>query len=98
MSKLRLISKDKKNIEIFLKNEKTYLLYKSLYNNLNIPFFLRKKIYYKYIKYSKKMKINLKCLITGRSQSRYSFFGISRIKIRDLTSFSHLTGIRKASW
>jgi ribosomal protein S14 len=38
------------------------------------------------------------CLLTWRSRSVYSFFWLSRITIRELSSFGYMRGIKKSSW
>lgn len=79
-------------------NEINLLLYKSLYNNNKLCFFLKTYLYYKYIINFKCSKIKFGCFLTHRMRSKYRFFNISRIKIRDLASFKLISGVRKASW
>lgn len=43
-------------------------------------------------------RIRNRCNITGRSRGITKYFGISRIKIRDLVSMGLLPGVRKSSW
>ena len=43
-------------------------------------------------------RLRNRCAITGRPRGYMSFFGISRIKFRNLASFGLLPGVRKASW
>lgn len=97
--KLKKVQKNLLFIKNFKFNELSKLLYKSLYNNLNLSFFFRKYIFYKYLNNinNNLTKIRLGCYLTFRMRSKYSYFNISRIKIRDLTSLRLLTGLRKAS-
>jgi len=98
MTKLKVINKHRKlNIDIY-KKEFFIKIYKSIYQNKNISFFLRQYVYYNYIQKFKFKNIKLFCIITGNSRSKYSFFNISRIKLRDLISYRTLVGIRKSSW
>lgn len=98
--KLQKIKKNLKLIKNIKNNELNLLLYKSLYNNLNLSFFFRKNIYYKYINCNLNhlTRLKLNCIITSKSRSKYSFFNISRIKIRDFMAYRLLTGVRKSSW
>jgi ribosomal protein S14 len=43
-------------------------------------------------------KFKSQCLLTWRSRSVYSFFWLSRIAIRELSSFGCIKGIKKSSW
>lgn len=47
---------------------------------------------------SSKVRVRLRCCITGRGRGCYRKFGISRIKFRELASEGLLPGVRKASW
>lgn len=43
-------------------------------------------------------KFKSQCLLTWRSRSVYSFFWLSRIAVRELSSFGCIKGIKKSSW
>ena len=47
---------------------------------------------------SSRVRIRNRCQITGRSRGVYRKFGISRIKVRELSLAGSLPGIIKASW
>lgn len=101
MGNKKFIYKTIEDIKLYKKNEINFIFFKSIISNTNIPFYLREKAYYNLnylFKNKRKVKIKLRCLLTGNNRSRYSFFGISRIKIRDLASYNLLNGIRKSSW
>jgi ribosomal protein S14 len=95
--KNKKVIKNLKLIKNYYNNELIFLFYKSLYTNNNISFFFRTFIYYKYIIKFESIKLKMGCLITHRMRSKYSFFNISRVKIRDLAAYKLLTGIRKSS-
>jgi ribosomal protein S14 len=97
MTKLKIINKHRKLNINFYKKEFFFKIYKSIYQNKNISFFLRQYVYYNYIQKFNFKNIKLFCIITGNSRSKYSFFNISRIKLRDLISYRTLVGIRKSS-
>ena len=43
-------------------------------------------------------RLRNRCALTGRGRGYMSFFGVSRIKFRELASSGLLPGVRKASW
>tara|TARA_B100001123_G_C14895415_1_gene861632 strand:- start:149 stop:454 length:306 start_codon:yes stop_codon:yes gene_type:complete len=47
---------------------------------------------------SSRVRIRNRCQITGRSRAVYRKFGLSRIKIRELSMSGSLPGVIKASW
>ena len=47
---------------------------------------------------SSRVRVRNRCEITGRSRGVYRKFGLSRIKVRELSMTGVLPGIIKASW
>jgi small subunit ribosomal protein S14 len=47
---------------------------------------------------SSRIRVRNRCEITGRSRGVYRKFGLSRIKLRELSMAGILPGIIKASW
>ena len=47
---------------------------------------------------SSKIRIRNRCEITGRTRGVYRKFGLSRIKIRELSMLGDLPGVVKSSW
>ena len=47
---------------------------------------------------SSRIRVRNRCEITGRSRGVYRKFGLSRIKVRELSMAGALPGIIKASW
>ena len=47
---------------------------------------------------SSSVRIRNRCLITGRTRGVYRKFGLSRIKLRELTMSGSLPGVVKSSW
>ena len=45
-----------------------------------------------------RIRVRNRCEITGRSRGFYRKFGLSRIKIRELSMSGALPGVIKASW
>lgn len=39
-----------------------------------------------------------RCSLTGRSRAYYRDFGVSRIALRELTSYGLMPGVTKSSW
>lgn len=49
-------------------------------------------------KNSNKNRLRNRCKLTGRPRGYIRFFGISRIKFRDLALNGQIPGVTKASW
>tara|TARA_B100001540_G_scaffold238344_1_gene212809 strand:+ start:451 stop:756 length:306 start_codon:yes stop_codon:yes gene_type:complete len=47
---------------------------------------------------SSKIRIRNRCQLTGRTRGVYRKFGLSRIKIRELSMTGDLPGVVKSSW
>jgi len=47
---------------------------------------------------SANIRVRNRCLITGRTRGVYRKFGLSRIKLRELTMSGNLPGMVKSSW
>ena len=47
---------------------------------------------------SSSIRVRNRCLITGRTRGVYRKFGLSRIKLRELTMSGSLPGVVKSSW
>lgn len=103
----------KKNYNIKVLNnlvvskEKEFIVFfkKFIDNNSSLPLNLKLailfnpgfklKVFFSNVSFS---RFKSQCLLTWRSRSVYSFFWLSRIVIRELSSFGYMRGIRKSSW
>lgn len=47
---------------------------------------------------SSAVRIRNRCSLTGRARGYYRKFGVSRIALRELSSFGLMPGMKKASW
>ncbi|MFZ1416418.1 MAG: 30S ribosomal protein S14 [Defluviicoccus sp.] len=47
---------------------------------------------------SSRVRVRLRCALTGRPRGNYRKFGLSRIAVRDLASNGQIPGMLKASW
>ena len=47
---------------------------------------------------SSKIRVRNRCKLTGRTRGVYRKFGLSRIKIRELSMSGELPGVVKSSW
>ena len=47
---------------------------------------------------SSKIRVRNRCKLTGRTRGVYRKFGLSRIKIRELSMSGELPGVAKSSW
>lgn len=45
-----------------------------------------------------RVRVRLRCELTGRSRGNYRKFKLCRIALRDLASNGHIPGVVKASW
>lgn len=89
------------------KKKKQYIFFKKLIdNNTKLPLNLRLAILFSSSNFSLKVffskisfsKFKSQCLLTWRTHSVYSFFSLSRMAIRELSSFGFMKGIKKSSW
>ena len=98
---LKSIEKDKKYRKLVSKSEVKRLLYKSIIHDMNIEKKTRADYRNKFHKLSRlscKVKVNNRCIQTGRSKSVLRLFKLSRIRFRDLASQGLLVGVTKSSW
>ena len=99
MKKTKYIKKDIQFRSFFKQNEKKNKLFKSLFTDLrlkkNVSLNLTKQ---NLIIETNIVRINNRCILTGRGNFVLSFFKISRIKFRELVSVGALLGVRKSSW
>ncbi|MBL1212981.1 MAG: 30S ribosomal protein S14 [Ignavibacteriae bacterium] len=49
-------------------------------------------------KNSSKVRLNNRCMMTGRVRSYYRKFGVSRLVFREMALKGEIPGIKKASW
>ncbi|MDR1413926.1 MAG: 30S ribosomal protein S14 [Puniceicoccales bacterium] len=47
---------------------------------------------------SSKVRVRNRCAITGRGRGVHSWFGLSRIQLREMASRGEIPGITKSSW
>ena len=47
---------------------------------------------------SSPVRLHNRCIVTGRPRAVYRFFGLSRIKMREMALAGKLPGVSKASW
>jgi small subunit ribosomal protein S14 len=95
------IQRDLKKRKLYLQQELKRLECKTLSQNLS----LNKELRYKMIqnlnvlpRNSSRVRIQNRCMITGRPHSVYRLCRLSRIKFRELASQGLLMGITKSSW
>jgi ribosomal protein S14 len=92
-----LVASKDKEVIVFFK--------KLLENNFSLPLGLKLavlfspsfnlKIFFSSTSFN---RFKSQCLLTWRSRSVYSFFWLSRIALRELSSFGCMKGIKKSSW
>ena len=47
---------------------------------------------------SSSIRVRNRCMLTGRTRGVYRKFGLSRIKLRELSMIGNLPGVVKSSW
>ena len=95
----KFIKKEKFYRKVIKKQEKSKLVLKYILNNVTIPFIIREKAYKELnLKFKNRVKLNRRCIITGRSRGIISKFKISRIVFKNFASKGYLPGIKKLSW
>lgn len=96
-----LLERDQKRRKLFLMFEKKRIIYKYIYNNLNLPYSIRiealKRLQSLPLQ-SSPTRIRNRCVVTGRARSVYKHFKISRLIFRKLAVQGFLPGIKKANW
>lgn len=95
------IRKDKHKRNLFKNLEVKRIEYKSIIHNISLP----KELRFNYVsilnnlkKNTSKVRIQNRCIISGRSKSVHKFCKLSRIQIRKLASNGILPGVLKSSW
>lgn len=95
------IIKDSKRRKLFKQYELKRKVLKSTILNENVD--LREKFFTQLLltklpKNSSVTRIKNRCVLTGRSQSVYRKFKLSRIQIKTQLDKNNLTGLKKISW
>lgn len=106
---LSLKYKDIRRREVFYKNEieknalKFFII--NILNNKKISGKLKKKLFFFYKKRlfktfakTSKTKIQRRCIITNRAKVSNSFFGISRVKLKEFLAQNVFFGFSRAVW
>ncbi len=76
-------------------------LYKYLFNDLALPFGLKKYIFCKLVSFHKNIytiRIRNRCIYTYRSRSVYSKFKIARSQLREFIWKLIIPGVSQTSW
>lgn len=95
------IYKDLNKRQLVFKNELKRLQYKYIIKNKSIDKLTRLENIYKLNKLNRntsKVRVNNRCVLTGRSRAVYKLFRLSRIKFRELANEGLIPGVTKASW
>ena len=93
--------RDQSRRNLVKKYELKRLIYKSLFSNQTLPVPIRKKAEFalqSLPRNSSKIRVQNRCIRTGRAKAVYRKFRLSRICFRELAAFGALPGVYKASW
>lgn len=96
-----LSTRDNNRRQSFQKYEIFRLFLKSLIRDANVPKHIRFQSVLKLNRLprkSSKVRIQNRCILTGRGRGNLSQWKLSRITFRELASQGLLSGVRKASW
>ena len=47
---------------------------------------------------SSRVRVRNRCSLTGRPRGFHRWFGVSRLKLREMASYGELPGVTKSSW
>ena len=101
MAKTSAIQKNLRRMKLVKKYAKKRAALKKIINNRKLDLSERFEAQLKLNKLPKnsaKIRIRNRCEITGRTRGVYRKFGLSRIKLRELTMSGMLPGVVKSSW
>jgi ribosomal protein S14 len=91
-----LKTKNKKLYRLFYSIESQKIQYKFIFNNTNLPPYIRQQAFNKLIETkSSYVSIKNRCYITNKNRSLFNYFKLSRIKLRLLASNNYINGIKK---
>ena len=96
-----IVNRDQKRRNLFLKNELKRVQYKSIIKNFFISGDKKDEYVMKLNKVkrnSSKVRVQNRCVLTGRGKAVYRFCRLSRIRFRELASQGLLLGVSKSSW
>jgi small subunit ribosomal protein S14 len=99
--KKKVIHKDQQKRLKFNLLEQKRIILNSIRNNQNIKKNIRFGAMFildKLPVYSSRCQIKNRCMFTGRGRGVYSFFGLSRIQLRNLARLGKLPGVRKINF
>jgi len=101
MSKLSIIERNKKRINLYKKFKTKHDKLLKLANNKKLSpdeqFQARLKLS-KIPRNASKVRIRNRCVLTGRGRGVYRKFQLSRILFRELAAKGQIPGITKSSW
>jgi len=102
MSSKGLVQQDKKRRSLFVRKELSQINKKSFYYDTTIPLDLRINRQRFYLNQSLKnqyaVRIQNRCILSGRSSSVSKFFKLTRMKFKNLANDGLIPGIKKSSW
>lgn len=93
--------RDLKRRRLVAKYEKKRLALKQILKDKTISAELRKQTQEaleKLPRNSSPVRLHNRCIVTGRPRAVSRFFGLSRIKLREMALQGRLPGVSKASW
>jgi ribosomal protein S14 len=86
---------------LFTKFSRNSFIFKYFFKSYTLFFIFRKQTQEaleKLPRDSSPVRLHNRCIVTGRPRAVYRFFGLSRIKMREMALAGKLPGVSKASW
>lgn len=96
-----IVKRDQNRRTLVYKNELRRAQYKSIIKNFSIPGDTKDQYVSKLNKIarnSSKVRIENRCILTGRGKAVYRFCRLSRICFRELAAQGLIAGVSKSSW
>jgi small subunit ribosomal protein S14 len=95
-----LLARDIRKRKLVLKNEKNYIILKSLVMNQQLLITERRAIFEKLDKLRRLSKVYVRnrCFLTGRARSISRLLHMTRMQAREAISFGKIIGFKKSSW
>nr|AEW12929.1 ribosomal protein S14 [Colacium vesiculosum] len=100
MAKKSIIEREKKRLHLV---EKYSIIREDLKEQINSSQSFEQRLIYQsklqnLPKDSSPVRLNNRCLVTGRAKGYYRFFGLSRHVLRTMAHYGLLPGVTKSSW
>lgn len=101
MAKLSVIERNKKRENLARRYDKKRAALRAIIRDMNVPAEERFQAVMKLAalpRNSARVRLHLRCELTGRGRGVYRKFKLSRIKLREMSNSGQIPGMVKSSW